>query len=96
MQRRGVWRPSEELQELLPSLLDLQDHLAGLAQSHAATKRLWALCRAKELQNEIAWKAAAKPRRTKRAKRARHTPVVPVNRLAGFFGDEIGARNHES
>jgi len=75
-----------EVLELLPHLIELQNHMLDLQQGHAATLRLQGLTRAKQLasESEKGRKRRSRPKRRKVSSPAQ-TPVVPVNRLAGLM-----------
>jgi len=82
-QARGGNRPCDELLEFLPQLVELQRHFVELQQGHAATGRLLELTREKQLAN-------ARHERTKRrTRKTARKPIesMPVNRLAGLFGE---------
>jgi hypothetical protein len=68
--------PRELTDVLLPRLVQLQEHLAELMSAQAATARLWALTRQKEIDNGRAVRPGGRPG-DDAVRQGEHAPALP-------------------
>ena len=86
---------SAEVLELLPHLIELQNHMLDLQQGHAATQRLRGLTRAKQLASESEKGRKRPPPKRRKVSPPPQTPFVPVNRLASLM-ESLNGHDHSN
>jgi hypothetical protein len=84
------WKPSAELEQMLPKILALHKHLAELIQLDASTQRLVELAQRRRVEDTPAPKRRPRPQRRRKSPTgasAKGAAALPVNRLAEYLNE---------